>query len=69
MRSRGRLALGAQKIEVEVVEPEGFGPRSPVWDQAFWLKGLRRVPQGCDLAAADDGTRIRGRSARMGRSS
>jgi hypothetical protein len=28
---------------VEVVEPEGFGPRDPVWDVP-WLSGLRRVP-------------------------
>ena len=40
------LALGAvQRAEVEVVEPAGFGPRDPVWDQAPWLKSLRRVPR------------------------
>ena len=27
------------------MEPEGFGPRDPIWDAAPWLKGLRRVPK------------------------
>ena len=40
------LALGlAAKVEVEVIEPAGFGPRDPIWDQAPWLKPLRRVPR------------------------
>jgi hypothetical protein len=40
------LALGAsRRIEVEVVEPDGFGPRDEIWDQAPWLRGLRRIPK------------------------
>ena len=40
------LALGkAARVEVEVVEPDGFGVKDPIWDQAPWLKALRRVPR------------------------
>ena len=40
------LALGAaRRLEVAVVEPEGFGPQDPIWDRAPWLKPLRRVPR------------------------
>lgn len=35
----------AVKVELEVVEPEGFGPRNTVWDGAPWLKSLRRIPR------------------------
>ena len=35
----GRLALGAAKLEVEVVEPDGFGPRDPIWDRASVVEG------------------------------
>lgn len=41
----GVFTRGVVKIKVEVVEPEGFGVRDPVWDVAPWLGPLRRVPR------------------------
>lgn len=39
------LSAGAAKLEIEVVEPDGFDQADPIWDRAPWLKGLRRVPK------------------------
>ena len=43
--SRALILGQAVRVEVDVVEPDGFGPRDGIWDRAPWLKGLRRVPR------------------------